>query len=37
MFSLSLGNSSSKYLDYTTTGNSETKIMLAASDIRNDA
>ena len=29
MFSLSLGNSSSKYLDYTTTGKSEAKIMCA--------
>jgi hypothetical protein len=29
MFSLSLGNSSSKYLDYTTTGKSEAKIMFA--------
>lgn len=33
MFSLSLGNSSSKYFDYTTTGKSEAKIMFADSDI----
>jgi hypothetical protein len=34
MFSLSLGNSSSKYFDYTTTGKSEAKIMFAGSNIR---
>jgi hypothetical protein len=33
MFSLSLGNSSSKYFDYTTTGKSEAKIMFADSHI----
>ena len=34
MFSLSLGNSSSKYLDYTTTGKSQAKIMCADLAIR---
>lgn len=34
MFSLSLGNSSSKYFDYTTTGKYEAKIMCAQSTIR---
>ena len=33
MFSLSLGNSSSKYFDYTTMGKSEAKIMCARSSI----
>ncbi len=34
MFSLSLGNSSSKYLDYTTTGKSKAKFMFADATIR---
>jgi hypothetical protein len=34
MFSLSLGNSSSKYFDYTTTGKSEVKRMFAGSSMR---
>jgi hypothetical protein len=34
MFSLSLGNSSSKYFDYTTTGKSEAKRMFVCSSMR---